>query len=441
MRQQLVGCAPAPIDLVVSCCVVTTGVSLATFALLPTPTFRQESDAGSDQRLLAVSRPGPKLRDLQTTLDAERAAGRTRVLHIIQNLNYGGMERLLADIVRGLDRTHFDCHVLALQYLGRFAEGLREVAQLHLATPMSRWSMLRPTSLARQIASIEPDVVHTHSGVWYKAGLAARIAGVRKTIHTEHGRAKPDPFADRAIDAIAARRTDVIIAVSASVAEQLITTHIAPADRVRIIPNGVETNVLQPRADDGALRRELGISSNAFVLGSIGRLEPIKGYDLMVDAFARLIADWGEDEPPVLVVAGDGSERARLEQSVEQHGLRGRVHFVGWRNDIQSLLSTFTLFTMSSRSEGTSISLLEAMSSGLCPVVTDVGGNAAVLGQQLSHRLVPAGDTRALSAAWRSALCDPAHRRADARLARTRVETAFGLRAMIAEYEALYKTR
>jgi glycosyltransferase involved in cell wall biosynthesis len=117
------------------------------------------------------------------------------------------------------------------------------------------------------------------------------------------------------------------------------------------------------------------------------------------------------------------------------------VHFIGWRNEIRSLLSAFTLFTMSSRSEGTSISLLEAMSSGLCPVVTDVGGNRAVLGEHLSHRLVPAGDTCALSSAWRDVLCDSTRRRDDAASARTRVETAFGLRVTIAEYEALYEAR
>ncbi|HEY2377992.1 MAG TPA: glycosyltransferase [Gemmatimonadaceae bacterium] len=372
---------------------------------------------------------------------SQSALSRTRVLHIIQNLNYGGMERLLADIVRGLDRARFDAHVLALQYLGRFADGLREVAQLHLAKPMSRWSMIRPSSLARQIASIEPDVVHTHSGVWFKASLAARMAGVRRIIHTEHGRAQPDPLMDRAIDALAARRTDVIVAVSERLAQQIVATHIAPATRVRVIPNGVETSVLRPRMDDGALRRELGISSHVAVLGSIGRLEPIKGYDIMVDAFATLVAEWHADEPPVLVVAGDGSEREALEHAIEDRGLRGRVYFLGWRNDIQSLLSTFTLFTMSSRSEGTSISLLEAMSSGLCPVVTDVGGNRAVLGDQLTHRLVPAGDARVLSTAWREALCDPVRRRDDAVLARMRVETAFDLRATIGEYEQLYEMR
>src|SRR5262245_29854888 len=99
-----------------------------------------------------------------------------RVLHIIQNLNYGGMERLLAEIVRGVRSDRFDSQVMALEYLGRFADGLEDVATLHRAEPMSRVSMLWPRVLSRQIRAIQPDVVHTHSGVWYKAALAARMA-------------------------------------------------------------------------------------------------------------------------------------------------------------------------------------------------------------------------------------------------------------------------
>lgn len=365
---------------------------------------------------------------------------RTRVLHVIQNLNYGGMERLLGDIVRGLDRNRFESHVLVLQYLGRFADGLEDVAQLHVADAMSRLSFLRPKALARQIGLIAPDVVHSHSGVWFKASLAARMAGVRTLIHTEHGRGKPDRRKDRMIDALAARRTDVVVAVSEQLAEQLVATRIARAERVRVIPNGVRTDLFRPQRDDGVLRRDLGLPAHAPVLGSIGRLEPIKGYDLMVEAFAHLVSTWSTEQQPVLIVAGDGSERQRLEDMVDQRGLRGRVYFVGWRSDIKSLHSTFTLFTMSSRSEGTSVSLLEAMSAGLCPVVTNVGGNSAVLGDKLSHRLVPAGNPQALSAAWREALSSPVRLREDAALARRRVEVAFGARAMIRKYEALYAT-
>ncbi|HEX5436693.1 MAG TPA: glycosyltransferase [Gemmatimonadaceae bacterium] len=363
---------------------------------------------------------------------------RIRVLHIIQNLHYGGMERLLADIIRCTDTERFESHLLALEFLGRFADGLHEHAELHLAQPMSRWSMLRPTSFARDIRCIAPDVVHTHGGIWYKATLAARLADVPRTIHTEHGRQRPDPWNARLLDGLAARRTDVVVAVSETLARQLAATVVGDASRIRVVINGVDTCDYRPRADRGALRRELGLAPDVPIIGSIGRLQRIKGYDIMVEAFALLRGGWSSTPAPVLVLCGDGSERAMLEQLARERGVADAVHFLGWRDDIHELHSAFALFTMSSRSEGTSVSLLEAMSAGLCPIVTDVGGNAAVLGDALRHRLVPAERPEALAAAWSAALEQPAARCEDALRARARVEQAFGLEAMVRAYEALY---
>ena len=119
-------------------------------------------------------------------------------------------------------------------------------------------------------------------------------------------------------------------------------------------------------------------------------------------------------------------------------GITGRAHLLGWRDDIEEMLSEFTLFTMSSRSEGTSVSLLESMSSGICPVVTDVGGNAAVLGPDLEHGLVPAEDPEALAAAWARAINDQAGRRAGGAAARQRVCAAFSVEAMVDGYERIY---
>src|SRR5262249_2001711 len=157
------------------------------------------------------------------------------------------------------------------------------------------------------------------------------------------------------------------------------------------------------------------------VLGSIGRLEPIKGYDIMLEAFGRLWSNWRGEPGPVLVIAGGGGEQAKLASMAERAGCSSGIRLLGWRDDVAELHAMFTLFTLASRSEGTSISLLEAMSAGLCPVVTDVGGNAAVLGPDLAHRLVRPNDPDSLAAAWRAALQEPATRCRDAEAARQRV--------------------
>lgn len=369
----------------------------------------------------------------------ERVASRLRVLHIVQNLNYGGMERLLFEMLRRSDRDRFENHVLNLQYVGRFGNGLTEYATVSVAPPMSRFSLLRPSSLASKIRELQPDVVHSHSGVWYKATLAAKIARVPWLVHTEHGRAQPDPWLARTVDGVASRRTNTVVAVSEAVAQHL-RKHVSKRpDRVFVVPNGVDVDVFRPKSDDGVLRAELGVTSTTPIIGSVGRLEPIKGYEVMIDAFAALRRRWTDGEAPVLVIAGDGSERTSLMAQATKTGVANGVRWLGWRDDIHSLHAAFTLFTMSSHSEGTSISLLEAMSAGLCPVITDVGGNAAVLGESLRHRLVPPRDPEALAMAWHDALCVHRGRESDSDASRARIASAFTLDTMVRAYERHYR--
>jgi glycosyltransferase involved in cell wall biosynthesis len=348
------------------------------------------------------------------------------------------MESLLADLVRRLDQSKVESHILVLQYRGRFAQGLEGSATIHDAIPMSRWSMVRPVALAARLRAIGPDVVHTHSGVWYKASLAARMAGVPRVIHTEHGRAARDPLVARWLDGRASRRTDVVVGVSASVADALRRRVVWPGCRVDVILNGVDTDRFCPRPGGTRLRAELGVAADVPVIGSIGRLEPIKGYEVMIEAFRALLAT-NPATNAMLAIAGDGSQRQALQERIDASGIAGRVRLLGWRDDRDALLQRFDCFTMSSHSEGTSISLLEAMSSELCPVVTDVGGNRAVLGDALTHRLVTPGRPEELAAAWTRALMDPERRRADARAARERVLSTYSLTRMVVAYERLYR--
>ncbi|HXC24647.1 MAG TPA: glycosyltransferase [Gemmatimonadaceae bacterium] len=362
---------------------------------------------------------------------------RLRILHVVENLNYGGMERLISDMARHLDATRFEMHILALGYLGHFSKGLEGFAVLHTGRPQSRLSMLYPTTLAHDIRRISPDVVHIHSGLWYKVGLAARMADVPFIVYTDHGRQVPDPWMTKVIDGLASRRTNVVVAVSQRLAEHL-ERFVHDRRRLRVIANGVDTEAYLPRPDDQVLRQELGIAPDAPMIGSIGRLEKVKGYEVMVEAFVKLLETWTGTPRPVLVLIGDGSERQALERAADAAGCLGAIHFLGWRSDIATCHRAFTVFTMSSHSEGTSVSLLEAMSAGLCPIVTNVGGNSAVLSDTLQHRLVASGRPDALAAAWREALANPEQRVKDAEAARQRVVQTFSLGAMVRQYESVY---
>jgi glycosyltransferase involved in cell wall biosynthesis len=365
-----------------------------------------------------------------------------RILHVVHKLDYGGLERLVAALVRRLPPDRFESHILTLSEFGRFAEGLGTHARLHRERSVPHLSMLWPRGLTRAIRAVAPDVVHTHSGVWYKASLAARRAGVPRLVHTDHGRPYPDLPAGRLLDGLAARRTDVVVAVSEALRRQMTDTLIPRPTGIEVIVNGIDTTRFQPHAVNG-MRRELGLPPGAPVVGSIGRLDPIKAYDVMLQAFAQLRAGWSDaaGPPPYFVLVGDGPERDRLNALIERCGLRDTARLVGWRKDVEDVYPVFDVFTLSSWSEGTSLGLLEAMSSGVCPVVTDVGGSPATLGESLRHRLVPPGDPAALAAAWREALGDGPRRMRDAAAARQRVERAFGVDAMVRAYERVYTAR
>lgn len=361
-----------------------------------------------------------------------------RIAHVIQNLNYGGMERVLHSLARHLPPRGFEVHIVVLEYLGQFSQGLEGLATLHQVPPMSRFSLFRPKELAAVLRRIAPDIVHSHTGVWLKAARAARAAGIPFLVHTEHGRPDPVPLADRLIDNRASRLTDTVIAVSEPLAAVLRNQVMHDPSRVLVIPNGLDLSRLRPPDNPGALRRELGIPEGAMVVGSVGRLEPVKHFELALRAFALL-----ETPPatvqPVIVIVGDGSERPKLEALAAELGISARVRFLGWRADAERLYGAFDLFTLSSRSEGTSISLLEAMSMGVCPIVTDVGGNRAVLGPELEELLVPADSASQLKAGWQRLLANGDLRRDLGRRAQSRVGQVFGLEGMLAQHAALYR--
>lgn len=376
-------------------------------------------------------------RDARREPDAGAHERTIRVVHLLETLAYGGMERLVGDIVDRMERPAFRPEVLLLREHGAFMDEVKEQAPVHRAPALPPWTMVWPGPLVRELRRIEPDVLHLHSGTWYKGALAARLAGVPRVVYTEHGRPDATPLLTGVLDRAASRWTDVTVAVSRELAGRLAESIVADYDRLHVVRNGVDTDRFAPGPGGADVREELGIPDGAPVVGSVGRLEPVKGYDVMLEAFRRLEEAVPAGEPaPHLVVAGGGSE---LDELREEARTMARGHFPGFRDDVARLHGAFDLFTMASWSEGTSLSLLEAMSSGLCPVVTEVGGNPDVLGSELGHRLVPPGEPEALAEAWARALADRSRTRADGLRARARVKERYSVDAMVTEYERLYR--
>lgn len=360
-----------------------------------------------------------------------------RILQAIQNLDYGGMERVMADLVRGLPTDRFEAHVLTLDEAGRFGEGLDSYAEMHLAEP-GKHSMLHPRRLGEQIAAIAPDVVHTHSGVWFKMGRAARMAGAG-TVHTDHGRPPGEPTLDRWLHRVASGWTDRTVAVSADLERYMRDRVVSPRASLETVENGIDTEEYRPDSELRARgRKELGVSDETTVITCVGRLEPVKRHDVMIEGFAALRAML-PDEDVVLVLAGDGTWSDKVEGWVQSAGVEDHVRLLGWTDDPLSVLSASDLFALTSDSEGTSISLLEAMSVGLCPVVTDVGGNATVLGDALRPFVVPRREPAALAERWAELISDRERRAQVSDAARRRVVERYSVQRMVDAYAAMYE--
>ena len=226
--------------------------------------------------------------------------------------------------------------------------------------------------------------------------LAALRSGVR-VIFTEHGRFHPDrhSWKRRLLNPALARATDEIVAISDATRDALVHHEWLPRRRIRLIYNGVTPPVRKARACP-SVRERLGIDGAALVLGTISRLDPIKNQAMMLDALAAVRR---RHPDCVLILAGDGPERDALERRVVELELDGAVFFTGFVSDIAAHLDAIDVFLLTSWSEGTSMTLLEAMSFGKPVVATRVGGNVEILEEGRSALLIDAGDVPALSAA------------------------------------------
>ncbi|HEY2806926.1 MAG TPA: glycosyltransferase [Gemmatimonadales bacterium] len=363
-----------------------------------------------------------------------------RLTQIVFDLNGGGMETLVAEMAARWQGSDITMSVITLSgRVGRVGESVRRIVdQYHVLKLTPGLSMLAPIALVRAIRATRPDVVHLHSGAWYKGALAARLARVPRIIFTEHGREHDDPALVRWLDRRAGAWTSTVVAVSERLHEYLVRVVGISKERVVTVPNGVDTAIFTPGPASAEIKRSLGLPADALVLGSVGRLEPVKAYSRLVEAYAQLRGE-NHGPPLVLVIYGEGTDRPTVEATVDRLGLKDHVRLPGWTTSPADGYRLLDVFAMTSRSEGMSVSLMEAMSCGCCPVVTNVGSNAEVLGPELESQVIADGDGEALLRALREVLASKARRAELGGLARLHAEQAHSLSRMLADYERLYR--
>jgi glycosyltransferase involved in cell wall biosynthesis len=202
-----------------------------------------------------------------------------------------------------------------------------------------------------------------------------------------------------------------------------------------VIRNGVDLDRFRV-GSSADLRARLNLPADALVVGTIGRMVPVKDQRSLINAIA-LLREGGVDCSAVLV--GDGPLRGELQRYAAERGVESYVHFAGERHDVHEIIRAFDVFALVSISEGLSNTTMEAMASGIPVVATRVGGADELVVDGTTGRLVPPSSPTALADALKSLLQDERRRAAFGAAARERMEGEFGLSRMISNYEQLYR--
>jgi glycosyltransferase involved in cell wall biosynthesis len=368
-----------------------------------------------------------------------RRPPRLRVEMILPTLATAGMEVMASRLTRGLASRGHDVGITCIESGGPLADELRgEGYRISLVAAPGLSTNFRARALETWLAKRAPDVVHVHSGAWSKGACAAKRAGVPRVIHTEHGLLDREPWYSGALKRWAARHTDSIAAVSDALRHYLTDDVRIDPRKVATVANGVLTERFAPLPRSGALRDLVGMPGDAPIIGHVAGLKPVKDQRLLIDAFALVNAALPETR---LVIVGEGPLRSMLEEQAGALGLAHVVHLIGEVTDPAPLYREFDLFVLCSKAEGTSMSILESMASGVPVVATAVGGTPDVLAGGACGVLVPPGDREALANGITRLLRDPRSRREFGVAGRRRVEERYSEEAMIDAYEALYTTR
>ncbi len=384
-----------------------------------------------------------------------------KVVRIIARLNVGGPARHVVLLDRGLRARGYDTLLVhgsidpgeaSLEHLAQ-TSGLRTLKIPDLGRSISPLSDIRAfLQVTRTIFREAPDVVHTHTA---KAGTLGRLAALAFNatrsrrrrcvlVHTFHGHVLSGYFGRvgnvlaRLIERTLGAATDRTVAISPRQRRELVDRFRVASDaRTVVVPLGLDLGpLLEQTADAPNLRRELQIGDEDIVVGYVGRFVPIKNIALLVRAFADASL---LQKDMWLLLAGDGPLRTELESLADRCGIKDRVRFLGWTENLGALYATLDVCALSSLNEGTPVAIIEAMAASKAVVATAVGGVADVVDEGRTGLLVESGDADALAAALRRLAADPAERLALGVAARREVAQRFSSERLVDDIDHLYQ--
>ena len=362
-----------------------------------------------------------------------------KILHVLHAFSAGGLENGIVNLINR-SPSHLVHELCLLSRGGEFLGRLTRPVVYHELHKRSGNDMRLIFRLRELFRSRDIDIVHTRNWAGFDGVLAACLTPKPAVIHGEHGRDIGDPagtdprrnFARRTL----AFRAKKFVAVSKDLHNWLQVTVRVPENKLVFIPNGVDTERFCP-GRDLALRRELGIADDEFVVGTIGRLDPIKNHEGLINA-VRVLNN--SNLKVRLVIVGEGPNQSNIETTLRSPDFSPRPLLLGARLNVERLYKIFDTFVLNSFAEGMSNTLLEGMASGLPIICTAVGGNVELVADHQRGILVRPGDDAALAEALHVYMNSADTCAAHANNARMFIMQHFSLERMIDRYVSLYES-
>lgn len=363
------------------------------------------------------------------------------IVHVVENLERGGLERMVIDLAGVQRAAGHRCRVICLFQSGALAGELEaQGIEVQACRKRGGFDLAALRRLRGGLRATPGAVVHTHNANAHYHTVAAAIGlPIARLINTRHGMGVAQPRSrGEWLYRRTMRRTDTVAAVCEAARARFAQQGVSPRGRLLSVPNGIRIDRFPPASDErrAALRRDLGLAAHARIIGSVGRLNPVKDQATLLRAFARLRVEFVDT---ALVLVGDGALRGSLESQAAALGIADAVRFLGDRGDVRELLQGFDIFALSSLSEGYSMALLEACASGLPIVATDVGGNREIVVDGRNGRLVPPARDDALADGFAMLLRDPAGAAAMGSAGREWALREASVETMARRYDALYR--
>lgn len=376
---------------------------------------------------------------------------RIRVLRAITRMNIGGPAIQAALLTARLHAEQFETLLVAGRP-GPLEGDMTRLARLDRVRPLTVPTLVRPiaplqdlralASLVRIARSFRPHVVHTHMA---KAGfvgrIAARLTGRPVILHTFHGSIFRGYFgaAETSLylnaERLLARATSRVIAITDAQRRELIELRVAPAHKVVEIPLGFDLAPFQTLPTRDTARSTLGLPHGVPIIGLVARLVPIKD----VGTFLRSIPIVVREVPEArAVIVGDGPERDRLTALAEELGVAHRCFFLGWTADMPAIYAAIDVLALSSLNEGSPVSVIESMASGVPVVASAVGGVPDLVVDGQTGLLVPPGSADELAAALSHVLRDGSLAAMLGGRGRSVATARFGAGRLVRDIESLY---